>query len=247
MASQPMLATERDGVVTIELNRPTACARSSPPESPPTCTRHSSSAGGTPWYEAFGMTESGAALIVLPRDHDEVVGRACLGSPHRGREVLVADPQGRPVPDGTPGELLVRGVGMMDGYWGRPEATAAAFRDGWLRSGDEVVMDEAGRVFFRGRIKDMVRRSGENVSAAQVEEAVLPAVREHCARQLAAFKVPRYWEVRDELPMTPSERVSKAALRQDCGPHVDLGAARADLPARAATRWPMCRHPAVDS
>lgn len=215
---------------------------------------------GTPWYEAFGMTESGADLIVLPRDHDEVVGRACLGSPHRGREVLVADPQGRPVPDGAPGELLVRGVGMMDGYWGRPEATAAAFRDGWLRSGDEVVMDAAGRVFFRGRIKDMVRRSGENVSAAQVEavvaahpavalaavvphpdpmvgeevkvfvvlrgdsdEAVLPAVREHCARQLAPFKVPRYWAVRDELPMTPSERVSKAALRQDCGPHVDLG------------------------
>lgn len=212
---------------------------------------------GVPWYEAYGMTESGADLIVSPADHDGTVGRACLGRPHRGKEVLVCDPEGRRVPPGQPGELLIRGVGLMDGYWGLPEATWEAFREGWLRSGDQVVMDEEGLVYYRSRLKDVVRRSGENISSREVEAvleqhpgvamaAVVPVpdplreeevgayvvlteghelpwheLRDHCASRIAPFKVPRYWAIRERLPMTPSERVAKAALRRERAEFVD--------------------------
>lgn len=218
---------------------------------------------GVPWYEAFGMTESGADLVVGPEDHDAAVGTACLGRPHRGREVAVVDPAGEPVPTGTSGELVIRGVGLMDGYWRQPESTAAAFRNGWLRSGDQAMMDEQGRFYFLGRFKDIVRRSGENVSALEVEsvveqhesvaraavvphpdllageevkvfvvlqpghdDGVIADVHRYCAQRLASFKVPRYWGVRPDLPMTPSERVAKAELRRDSGHLRDMSEPR---------------------
>lgn len=155
------------------------------------------------------------------------------------------------MPPGTEGELALRGVGMMDGYWGCETDTAAVFRNGWLHTGDKVVQDEAGLFFYLGRYKQMIRRSGENISAREIE-AVLeshPAVsvaaavaepdqlrgeevkvfvvlhhsvplqdlRRYCEERLAPFKVPRYWALRDSLPMTPSERVARAALAEDRG------------------------------
>ncbi|MFI8090414.1 AMP-binding protein [Streptomyces sp. NPDC086080] len=124
---------------------------------------------GAPWYEAFGMTESGADLIVTPQDHDEVVGTGCIGRPQPGKRVAVVDGEDRPVPVGEVGELVISGTGLMDGYWRRPEASAEIFRSGWLHTGDRVRMDGAGRVHYLGRAKDMVRRSGENISAREVE------------------------------------------------------------------------------
>lgn len=134
---------------------------------------------GVPWFEAFGMTETGGDLRVGPADHDELVGTGCVGTPTPSREAMIADEDGKPLPRGETGELLVRGVGLMHGYHGDPEATASAFRGGWFRTGDLAWMDEHGRVFYAGRTKDMIRRSGENVSADEVERALLlhPAVR----------------------------------------------------------------------
>jgi crotonobetaine/carnitine-CoA ligase len=135
----------------------------------------------------------------------------------------------------------------MDRYEADPDATAAAFRGGWFHTGDLGRMDEAGRVYLVGRLKDMIRRAGENVSAREVEDVLLthPDVRlaavvavpddlrgeevkayvaaldrpelvaelaEHCRQRLARFKVPRYWEVCDDLPVTASHRVAKARL-----------------------------------
>ncbi|MBK1785453.1 ATP-dependent acyl-CoA ligase [Prauserella cavernicola] len=134
---------------------------------------------GVPWFEAFGMTETGGDLRVEPADHDELVGSGCIGTPTPSREAMIADEQGSPVPRGETGELLIRGVGLMHGYHDDPEATARAFRGGWFRTGDLASMDEHGRVFYAGRTRDMIRRSGENVSADEVERALLlhPAVR----------------------------------------------------------------------
>ncbi|MFD2417351.1 AMP-binding protein [Amycolatopsis pigmentata] len=134
---------------------------------------------GAPWFEAFGMTETGGDLRVSEVDHDELVGTGCVGTPAPGREAMIADSDGRPVPRGTVGELLLRGTGMMHGYHEDPEATARAFRGGWFRTGDLATMDPRGRVFYVGRTKDMIRRSGENVSADEVERALLshPAVK----------------------------------------------------------------------
>jgi crotonobetaine/carnitine-CoA ligase len=184
---------------------------------------------GVGWYEAFGMTETGADIRVGAEEHDELVGTGCLGRPAAHREVKIVD-----------GELLLRGPGMMDGYLGLP----GVLRDGWFPTGDLARLDEQGRVYHLGRIKDMIRRSGENIAAHEVEEVLLshPAVTlaavvgvpdeirgeevkafvvgavseedlaAYCAERLASFKVPRYWEFRDDLPRTPSERVAKQLL-----------------------------------
>ncbi|MEU8638258.1 ATP-dependent acyl-CoA ligase [Amycolatopsis sp. NPDC048633] len=134
---------------------------------------------GVPWYEAFGMTETGGDIRMTAADHDETVGTGCIGRPSRDREAMIAGEDGKPVPRGETGELLIRGIGLMHGYHDDPEATAKAFRDGWFHTGDLARMDDAGRVYYIGRTKDMIRRSGENVSADEVERALSlhPAVR----------------------------------------------------------------------
>jgi len=134
---------------------------------------------GVPWYEAFGMTETGGDIRMTAADHDETVGTGCIGRPSRDREVLIAGDDGKPLPRGETGHLLIRGVGLMHGYHDDPEATAKAFENGWFHTGDLARMDTAGRVYYVGRTKDMIRRSGENVSADEVERALLlhPAVR----------------------------------------------------------------------
>ncbi|HWD04134.1 MAG TPA: ATP-dependent acyl-CoA ligase [Amycolatopsis sp.] len=134
---------------------------------------------GVPWYEAFGMTETGGDIRVSEADHDVAVGTGCIGRPSRDREVMIAGDDGKPLPRGETGELLVRGVGLMHGYHDDPEATARAFAGGWFHTGDLARMDARGRVFFAGRTKDMIRRSGENISADEVERVLLlhPAVR----------------------------------------------------------------------
>lgn len=123
---------------------------------------------GVPWYEAFGMTETGGDLRVF--EHDEsLLGTACIGRPYPDRDVRVADPEGQFLSRGESGELLIRGPGMMDGYFNNPAATAEVFRGGWFHTGDVVRQDEEGRVYYVGRMKDMIRRSGENIAAAEVE------------------------------------------------------------------------------
>jgi carnitine-CoA ligase len=128
---------------------------------------------GVGWYETFGMTETGGDLRVTYLDHDELVGTGCLGGPVSYRQVRIVDPGDQPVPAGEKGEIVLRGPGMMDGYLGEPDATAAVLRDGWLHTGDLGRMDDRGRVYHVGRLKDMIRRSGENVAAREVEEVLL--------------------------------------------------------------------------
>lgn len=127
---------------------------------------------GAPWYEAYGMTETGADLFVDVDEHDELLGTGCLGRPRSHREALVVDAFGSPCPAHQTGQLLLRGAGLMSGYFEDSDATERAFRDGWFHTGDLVQRDETGRLYFRGRTKDMIRRSGENISAIEVEEVL---------------------------------------------------------------------------
>ena len=165
---------------------------------------------GVPWFEAFGMTESGLDVAVELADHDESVGTGCIGTPMAGREARVVDADGRPVPSGTAGELVLRGVGLMDGYYRNPAATADAFRNGWLHTGDVVRCDERGRFFYLTRMKDMIRRGGENIAAAEVEEVIMRHTGVRLAAVLAvdddlrgeevlAYVVPSDGEPRDEV------------------------------------------------
>jgi crotonobetaine/carnitine-CoA ligase len=175
---------------------------------------------GVPWFEAFGMTETGADLRMSPEDHDETIGTGCLGRPLPHREVQVADPSGRPVPVGEPGELRLRGVGMMLGYHDDPEATRGCFDAGWFRTGDLTRMDRHGRVYYLGRLKDSIRRSGENISAAEVEEAISG---HRAVRSVAVVPVPdalRGEEVRAFVAVEAGYSATSelaAELRDFCG------------------------------
>jgi len=126
--------------------------------------------------EAFGMTEVGPAAF-MPIEAADMVGSGSCGMAGPFREIRVADETGRTLPPGETGELLVRGPGIMKGYYRNPEATAAAFHGDWFRTGDLFRMDERGYLYIVGRLKDMVRRSGENIAARELE-AVLNAMPE---------------------------------------------------------------------
>ncbi|WP_369028194.1 class I adenylate-forming enzyme family protein, partial [Nocardia farcinica] len=93
------------------------------------------------------------------------------GRPVPTKRVRVVDAQGRQVGDGESGELITSGRPMMLGYWNRPEATAQVLRDGWLHTGD-VAIREAGSYRLVGRLKDMVRRGGENIASTEVERVL---------------------------------------------------------------------------
>jgi crotonobetaine/carnitine-CoA ligase len=135
-----------------------------------------------PARAAFGMTEIGTGLI-MPIEAAEMVGSGSCGIAGPFRESRIADPEGRILPPGASGELLIRGPGILKGYYKNPGATAAAFHDDWFRTGDLAVQDADGFVTVLGRIKEMIRRAGENISATEVEAALLsvPGVAEAAA------------------------------------------------------------------
>jgi acyl-CoA synthetase (AMP-forming)/AMP-acid ligase II len=95
-------------------------------------------------------------------------------------EVIIADDNGNEVPRGTIGEILVRGPIVMQGYWNKPDETAAALRGGWLHTGDAAIMDEDGLIYIVDRLKDMIISGGENVYSTEVENAisVMPEIAE---------------------------------------------------------------------
>jgi hypothetical protein len=103
-----------------------------------------------------------------------------IGLPAPGVTLRLVGPDGRDVPPGEVGEILVHGGFVTVGYWDDPEATAAAFQGGWLRTGDLARADEDGYYWFVGRSKEIIMRGGSNLSPLEVEEALYqhPAVRE---------------------------------------------------------------------
>jgi acyl-CoA synthetase (AMP-forming)/AMP-acid ligase II len=124
--------------------------------------------------EAFGMTEIGSGLF-MPIEATDMVGSGSCGMPAPFREARIVDDEGRDVPEGEMGELVVRGPGILKGYYRKPEATRDAFFGEWFRTGDIFRKDARGFYYIVGRKKDMIRRAGENISAREVE-AVLKAL-----------------------------------------------------------------------
>lgn len=122
--------------------------------------------------EAFGMTEVGPAMY-MPIEAADMVGSASCGIPCPFRECRVVDETGNEVPRGTIGELVIRGPGILKGYYNKPEATAAAFHGDWFRTGDLFRQDERGFFYIVGRAKDSIRRAGENIAAREVEAVLL--------------------------------------------------------------------------
>lgn len=219
--------------------------------------------------EAFGMTELGPTLF-MPIEASDMVGSGSCGVPCPFRECKIVDEQGNELPIGEAGELLVRGPGIMRGYYNNPAATAEAFADGWFKTGDLFRCDEMGNFYIVGRKKDMIRRSAENIAAREVEsvltalpgvaevavigvpdalrgeevkayvklqdgvdrsEKTLAAIVEGARKDLAPFKVPRFYAFVDDFPRTVSLKIAKPLLSAGVA---DLRAGSFD---RVESRW----------
>jgi malonyl-CoA/methylmalonyl-CoA synthetase len=129
--------------------------------------------------ERYGMTEIGMALS-NPLRGERVPGS--VGKPLPNVEVQLVDESGRPVVPGTPGEIEVRGPSVFAEYWGKPNATCDAFRDGWFRTGDTAIVENGVyRILGRTNI-DILKTGGHKVSALEIEEVLRqhPAITE-CA------------------------------------------------------------------
>ncbi|WP_137699996.1 class I adenylate-forming enzyme family protein [Marimonas lutisalis] len=135
---------------------------------------------GEIFVQIYGQGECPMAITALSRaevsDRSHPRWRARLGSVGRAQsavEVRIGDAQGRPLPPGEAGEIMVRGDVVMPGYWQNPEATEKTIVDGWLMTGDVGVMDEDGYVTMHDRSKDMIISGGTNIYPREVEEVLL--------------------------------------------------------------------------
>jgi long-chain acyl-CoA synthetase len=129
--------------------------------------------------EGYGLSETSPVASFNHPDRERKPGS--IGTPIEGVEMKVVDDDGNEVPQGEPGEILIRGHNVMKGYWNRPEATAEAISDdGWFATGDMATIDEDGYFFIVDRKKDLIIRGGYNVYPREIEEVIYehPAVRE---------------------------------------------------------------------
>jgi acyl-CoA synthetase (AMP-forming)/AMP-acid ligase II len=141
---------------------------------------------GFPLIEAWAMTETGAGAEVAACREPRHIGTRCFGRPGNELETRIVSDRGADAAVNEPGELLVRHAGAVPRYGffreylKDPEATAEAWRDGWFHTGDVVCRGADGALHFVDRKKNVIRRSGENISAVEVEGVLMqhPAVRQ---------------------------------------------------------------------
>jgi len=139
---------------------------------------------GVSVYTAYGMTEVPVPIVSgLDPDDERSCGRAADPVHY---ELRLVDENDVPVAPGTPGELIARHTlpwTINSGYKNMPEATAEAWRNGWFHTGDQFTQDEQGNFYFLDRIKDVIRRRGENISSFEVEAEVMshPLVKDAAA------------------------------------------------------------------
>jgi len=169
------------------------------------------------WFaDAYGLTETVSGDTFLDRDSIVTklgsVGRPCLYV-----ELDIWDEQGKSLPAGERGEVVLRGPKVFKGYWRDPEATASAFAGGWFHTGDIGVRDEDGYLFIVDRLKDMILSGGENVAGSEIERVLYehPAV-------LEAAVIGRPDDRWGEVPVAfvalrPEATVTAEELVEHCG------------------------------
>lgn len=211
---------------------------------------------GFPLIEAWAMTETGCGAVIAANRAPRTVGRSVFGRPERDVDWRIVADDGTDAAPGMPGELLVRRKGtdprhgFFREYWRNPDATAEAWTDGWFHTGDVVSADAGGAMTFVDRRRNVIRRSGENIAAVEVESALMrhpdvaaagvaavpDALRgdevfalivprggadagtargivEWCLSQLAYYKAPGFVAFTDELPLTATQKIQRAALK----------------------------------
>jgi long-chain acyl-CoA synthetase len=165
---------------------------------------------GRPIYEGYGLTETSPFACY---NHDFARRPGTVGTAVENFELRIVDEFDQPAETGSWGEIVIRGPGVMPGYWKRPEETAQALRGGWFHSGDVGTMDDDGYVTIVDRVKDMINVSGFKVWPAEVEAVFYthPAVLE-----AAVYGVPdsvRGEGVRAAVTLRAGQQASPEDLR----------------------------------
>ena len=181
---------------------------------------------GPIFLQAYGMSETCSFATVLTKEDHEVIGTeregvlASCGRATYGVEVLVVDEDDRPVPPGTPGEVIMRGRWLSRSYWDDPELTAETNRGGWLHSGDIGRMDEEGYLYLIDRKKDLLIIGGANIASKEIEDVLyeLPGVLE-----VAVIGTPdEEWGERPHafLAPHPGQEITPADVEAHCTAHL---------------------------
>jgi long-chain acyl-CoA synthetase len=164
---------------------------------------------GSDIIEGYGLTEASPVVSVNPTHMPPRIGT--IGVPLPSTDVIILDDERRPVPQGSPGELAVKGPQVMRGYWNRPAETAAALtEDGWLLTGDIAIMSADGFLSIVDRKKEIILVSGFNVYPGEIEDAAMlhPGVAEAGAIGTPddhAGEVPKLFVVRRDPRLTEGE------------------------------------------
>ena len=167
-------------------------------------------------YYQYGLTEAGPIVTRLrPENMFDPALDGSIGQEMLLTDVSIQDEDGNEVADGVAGEIAVRGPNVMLGYFNRPEATAAVFRNGWLRTGD-LASRNHGFFLYHDRLKDMIKSGGENVYSAEVEQALYAhsAVAEAAVIGVASDQ----WdeEVRAIVALKPGKAATERELQDHC-------------------------------
>jgi acyl-CoA synthetase (AMP-forming)/AMP-acid ligase II len=176
------------------------------------------------FMQFYGATESAGAITLLrPEQHDidnEASLRSC-GTPLPLIDVKIVDPEGKELPQGEIGEVIVRSPSLANGYWNQPDTSAAAFQNGWYKTGDAGRMDDKGLLYLVDRVKDMIVTGGENVYSTEVEQAL----QKHAGvRQCAVIGMPdpKWGEkvVAVIIPADPGARPTQDEIVAHCREHI---------------------------
>jgi acyl-CoA synthetase (AMP-forming)/AMP-acid ligase II len=138
---------------------------------PPQVMHDLEAAFGAPVLEAYGMTEAAHQMSSNPLPP----AARLPGSVGRGTDVKISimDGEGRHLPSGERGEVVIQGPNVVSGYENNPDANATSFTDGWFRTGDQGFLDENGYLTLTGRLKEMINRGGEKISPREIDEVLL--------------------------------------------------------------------------
>lgn len=128
---------------------------------------------GCRFAQGYGATESNMISFLSPDDHETQSQRLLsVGQAMPGVQIKIVDAKGRELPTGKVGEIVIRSPAMAEGYWNRPEESAAAFQDGWYFTGDGGYLDQDGYLFLKERIKDLIISGGENIYPSEIENVL---------------------------------------------------------------------------
>jgi len=186
--------------------------RSSAAPLPPTVMRELEESMQAPVIESYGMTEG--ALQSTSNPLPPRMRKPGSVGPAAGPEVVILDQAGSILPNGSRGEVALRGANVIDGYLNNPQANCSAFVNGWFRTGDEGYLDEDLYLHITGRLKEMINRGGEKVTPREVDEIFLthPAV-----LQAVTFAVPHPSlgeDVATAVVLRENSTVTEKELRQ---------------------------------